>query len=195
MIIGITGGFGCGKSTVLSLFEEKGAAVYSADRLCHEIYERRDRDFVSKLVDRFGSAVVKEDGSIDRKFIASKVFADQDDMDFLNDIFKDLLRCVIRERIDISKKTHAVTAVEIPLLFEANYQDLADKVLTVYAPLEARKRFLAMRNFDFDEMLRRDAHQMPLEEKVRLADYVIINGSTQEFLREQFNIIWNNITG
>lgn len=194
MIIGITGGFGCGKSTVLALFQQAGAAVYSADRLCHEIYEEKDKDFFASLTEYFGSEAVNPDGSANRKFIASKVFTNQKDMDFLNSIFKKPLHDKITAIISEAKKQNTVTAIEIPLLFEERYENSVDKVLTVFAPTEARRQYLAKRGFDFAEMQKRDAQQMPLDEKVKLADYVIVNSSTEEFLKEQFNIIWNKIT-
>lgn len=193
MIIGITGGFGCGKSTVLSLFQQAGAQTYSADRLCHEIYEEKDIEFCAALVSRFGDGIFNDDGSINRKFIASKVFNDQDDMDFLNDIFRSLLHARIMNIIKNACQ-NTVTAIEIPLLFEEHYEKTIDKVLTVAAPDEARKRFLAKRGFDFAEMRKRDAQQMPLDEKIKLADFVIINGSDENFLKEQFNVIWNILT-
>ena len=194
MIIGITGGFGCGKSTVLALFQQYGAAVFSADRLCHEIYEEKNKDFFAALVQYFGEDAINPDGSANRQFIASKVFANQKDMDFLTGLFQKPLTEKIQSVINNAKKADTVTAIEIPLLFEGHYEDKVDKVLTVSAPEEARRRFLAKRGFDFEEMQKRDASQMPLEEKVKLADYVIVNGSDEDFLKEQFIIIWNNLT-
>ena len=87
-----------------------------------------------------------------------------------------------------------MTAIEIPLLFEGHYENLVDKTITIYAPPEARKNFLAKRGFSPDEMQKRDAFQMSLDEKTKLADFVIINGSTEEFLEEQFNNIYNILT-
>ncbi len=194
MIIGITGGFGCGKSTVLALFQQYGAAVFSADRLCHEIYEEKNRDFFAALVQYFGDEAVNPDGSVNRKFIASKVFVNQKDMDFLTELFQVPLTEKIQSIINNAKNSDAVTAIEIPLLFEGHYEKKVDKVLTVFAPEDARKRFLAKRGFDFEEMRKRDAKQMPLEDKVKLADYVIVNGSDEDFLKEQFITIWNSLT-
>lgn len=194
MIIGITGGFGCGKSTVLALFEQYGAQVYSADRLCHEIYEEKDPEFFSRLVDYFGAEAVNCDGSANRKFIASKVFANQDDMNFLNALFKPLLHEKICGIINHCRSSKKITAIEIPLLFEEHYEKSVDKVLTVAAPDDSRKRFLAKRGYDFAEMQKRDAAQMGLDEKIKLADFVIINCKDEEFLKEQFLIIWNILT-
>lgn len=194
MILGITGGFGCGKSTVLALFQQAGATVYSADRLCHEIYEAKEKKFFSALKNHFGAEAINPDGSANRKFIASKVFSNRQDMDFLNELFGKVLHDRITSIISEAKKSNSVTAIEIPLLFEAHYEKEVDKVLTVYAPADARKKFLAKRGFDFDEMQKRDLQQMPLEEKVKLADYVIVNSADENFLKEQFNIIWNILT-
>ena len=194
MIIGITGGFGCGKSTVLALFKQAGATVYSADRLCHEIYEAKEKSFFAALINYFGDEAINPDGSANRKFIASRVFSNQKDMDFLNQLFRLPLHDRIVSIINEAKKSASVTAIEIPLLFEEHYEQSIDKVLTVFAPDEARKAFLAKRGFDFEEMQRRDLQQMPLAEKVKLADYVIVNISSEDFLKEQFNIIWNNLT-
>ena len=193
MIIGITGGFGCGKSTVLELFQKEGAEVFSADRICHEIYAAKDEFFVSELKGYFGDGVIGCDGSIDRKFIASRVFSSQKDMDFLNSIFKKPLHDRICDIIQKGRDCQNVCAIEIPLLFEEHYEKMLDRVLTVFAPIEARKTFLGKRGFDFEEMQRRDARQMSLEEKVKLADFVIVNGASQDFLYQQFKIIWNII--
>ena len=110
MIIGITGGFGCGKSTVLALFQQYGAAVFSADRLCHEIYEEKNKDFFAALVQYFGEEAINPDGSANRKFIASKVFANQKDMDFLTGLFqKPLLQQQIPGENSF-KLSHGVTS-------------------------------------------------------------------------------------
>ncbi|MBR1966719.1 MAG: dephospho-CoA kinase [Lentisphaeria bacterium] len=194
MIIGITGGFGCGKSTVLKLFERAGAAVYSADSLCHEIYEAKDTDFFNAIKKYFGADAINPDGSANRKFIASKVFSNPADMDFLNKLFQQPLKEKIYSKIQNAKNSSAMTAIEIPLLFEGHYENLVDKTITIYAPPEARKNFLAKRGFSPDEMQKRDAFQMSLDEKTKLADFVIINGSTEEFLEEQFNNIYNILT-
>lgn len=194
MIIGITGAFGCGKSTVLKLFERAGAAVYSADSFCHEIYEAKNIDFFNALKEHFGEEAVNPDGSANRRFIASKVFSNPEDMDFLNNLFDKPLKEKIHSKIHEAKNSNAITAIEIPLLFESGYETLVDRTLTIFAPEEARKTFLAKRGFSPDDMQKRDACQMPLDEKVKLADFVIINGSTEEFLEEQFNNIFNILT-
>ena len=194
MIIGITGGFGCGKSTLLNLFRAKGAEVYSADELCHRIYDEKEPDFFKALTDFFGAEAVNPDGSANRKFIGSRVFADQQAMDFLNSLFQNKLKDKINSIIKNAENKNTVSVIEIPLLFEGDYDKCVDKVLTVYASAENRRKYLAKRGFDFDEMQKRDAHQMPLDEKVKRADLVIVNDSTEEFLKEQFNIIWNDLT-
>ncbi len=193
MVIGITGGFGCGKSTVLALFQQFGAEVYSADRICHEIYEAKDEDLLCKLKNYFGAEAVLSDGTVNRKFIASKVFSDQCAMDFLNSILKEPLK---KRLLDIIKEADpdSITAVEIPLLFEGNYENSVDKVIAVYAPDCVREKFLAKRGFNSNDMQKRDAAQMPLAEKIQKADFVIVNSSTEDFLKEQFIRIWNILT-
>ena len=194
MIIGITGGFGCGKSTVLDLFRNAGAEVYSADELCHKIYADREPDFFHALQEFFGDGAINPDGSANRQFIGKKVFSDTAALNYLNSLFQTKIKDQITNIIKNSTEKKTLTAIEIPLLFEGHYEKCFDKILTVYAPDEARKRYLAQRGFDFDEMLKRDAHQIPLNEKVKRADIVIVNDSTPEFLKEQFDIIWNDLT-
>jgi dephospho-CoA kinase len=194
MITGITGGFGCGKSTVLVLFQEYGATVFSADRFCHEIYEEKNPMLLKKISGYFGNDAVDSNGNINRKLIAQRVFSCPADMDFLNSVLAVPLKEKILSAISDAANSDYLYAIEIPLLFEEHYETMLDKTITVAAPDEARIRFLAQRGFDAAEMQKRDACQMPLSEKIKLADYVIINGSDEEFLKEQFLNIWKDLT-
>ena len=171
-ILGLTGGIGSGKTTVANFFKELGVPVYIADdeakKLMHE--DPKVRDKISAL---FGNATYR-DGVLDRKFIASQVFADKEKLEQLNSIVHP---AVAKHFEDWTTKQDAPYVVyEAAILFEKGGYKKNDFNLLVTAPHEIKlERLLARDKSSLKEILARMDHQWSDEKKAPLADFVIEN--------------------
>jgi dephospho-CoA kinase len=190
MLVGLTGCFGSGKSTVLKIFESLGATTIDADSIVHGLLRE---DSVKKLIrERFGQAVFKGP-FIDRNRLARKIFDSEQDRKALEAILHPLVFEYVR-RFAASNPDRIVVA-EIPLLFEAGDIDDFDAVITVScAPDTIRKRLME-KGFDAKEIEKRLGAQMPLHEKVKRSDFVLENSGSIREIREQAERIWQEITG
>ena len=184
MVIGITGGIGSGKSAVTELLKEKGFPVLSADAISHEIMTPGSA-VVERLAEVFGSDIlVGEDRALDRKCLADKAFARPENTMKLNEIVQNAIKEELSNRISMLKYQDAdqVIFTEIPLLYEAGWEDLCDKVWCITAPEKMR----IARVMERDGISRRQAkmrirRQMDEGEKTARADVVIYNeGSLEE---------------
>lgn len=181
MTIGLTGGIGCGKSSVLPVFEKIGFAIVDSDRIAAEIYsDSESRRFVRE---RFGSDAVTADGNIDKAAIARVVFSDKAALADLEAFMHPRIREEWQRRIrDASPKN---VVVEVPLLFEKNYEKDFDVTVCVAASPEIQLARLEQRGLPEDQARARIAAQMPLAEKIRRADIVIFNDGSRDFLEKQ----------
>lgn len=142
-IIGITGGVGAGKSTVLSYMQkEYGAVICEADKAAH-ILEEPGQKCYRKIVEYFGKDVLKETGEIDRKKLGEIVFSDPGKLHVLNAIVHPAVKEYIREEIEKEKeKGTGLFLVEAALLIEEHYDEICDELWYVYADPEVRKKRL-----------------------------------------------------
>lgn len=180
MVIGLTGGIGCGKSTAAVCFAELGFVVIDADRLARQVLE--SHVCVSQLRERWGSACLDPQGIPDRKWIAAKVFTDAEERAFLESITHPE---VARLRREATADPLVDYVVEIPLLFEKDLAAGLDKVVVVAASDDVRRVRLRVRGLSDEEISARIASQISLMEKVKRADVVFWNDGEPGFLREQ----------
>lgn len=180
--IGLTGTIGSGKSVVAEVFDRLGAPVYYADKRARLILE--NPEVISSLTDEFGSGILLPDGKPDRKKLGSIVFMDSKKLGALNSIIHP------RVEADFESWCHEhhqnkYFIHEAAILFESGFAKLFDKIITVYAPEElCIERVMIRDGISRDEVLLRMKNQWPASEKVRLADYVIVNDE-QQFLLTQ----------
>ena len=193
MIVGITGVFGCGKSTCVKLLREFNLEIVDADEICHQIYRDKNPSFINALQTRWNINIINELNEIDRRKIAEIVFNDPKEMDFLNSIISPIIREKILKKITEYRKKNVDLFLEIPLLFEENYAGLMDKTITIYASMEKRIANLANRNYTYQDIVARDKMQLPLEKKTEMADFVIINNGTIDNLKRQLEILIDNL--
>lgn len=186
IIIGVTGGIGAGKSTVVDAFARRGAVPFSADTAVHELYELAEvRDAVRE---RWGEDMFDESGAIDRASIAPVVFNDENERRWL----EGLLHPLVGEAWDhfVGEQRALTTApeflvAEVPLLFEAGLEGRYDAVVTITAPFQTRidrsRARGAQRGLERTYSKERAAAQMSEEEKVRRAHFAYDNtGSIDE---------------
>jgi dephospho-CoA kinase len=193
-MIGLTGGIGSGKSTIAAVLKELGATVIDADEAARAVVEPGTTGF-DLVVERFGPDFVRGE-RIDREKLGNVVFHDADARRSLNEIVHPLVREWMAQR-----QTEAAAAgerrvvLEIPLLYEGGLQAAMKKVILVHVPPEVQvRRLVADRGLDEEQARARIASQMSIDEKARLADYVIDNSGSRAEARTQAEAAWGEIT-
>jgi dephospho-CoA kinase len=180
MVIGLTGGIGCGKSAAAACFAERGFNVVDADQLARQVLE--SPACISQLRARWGDACLGPDGRPDRRWIAAKVFADSAELAFLEGLtHPEVAR--LRQLAVLDAKRHHV--VEIPLLFEKNLTAGFALIVCVACSEETRRTRLLKKGLTDEAISGRIASQMPLSEKVKRSDVVFWNDGDLGFLRGQ----------
>ena len=191
-IIGLTGGIACGKSTVSRALCALGAAIIDADALAHELSQPGQPIF-NAYVERFGREIVTAGGTLDRAAIAVRVFADPAVRAEVDAIAHPLIRKAAEERLRAARAQDKTAAVlDVPLLFEAGWDALADEVWVVALPAEEQLARLLARDKSMSEgeARARISAQMSLAEKCARADIVIDNSGTVEETRECIEQLW-----
>jgi dephospho-CoA kinase len=194
-IIGLTGGIGSGKSTVAALLAERGARVIDADRIGHEVYRPGSEGF-RRVVDAFGPEIVAADGTIDRRVLGARVFADADARARLNAIVHPLIASAIAAQIADARTTAAGSpiVIEAAILLEAGWQGLVDRLWVVSVRREtAIARVMASRGLTRDEVERRIDAQLPDAERRGRADVVIENDGSLADLRAEVEKAWRTL--
>ena len=191
-IVGLTGGVGTGKSFAASLFKKLGAKVVDADKLGHKALSKGSAAY-KRVVAAFGRKILKPDLSIDRKALAGIAFADRKNLEKLNRIVHPGIIKEIVNRIGTAAKSE-ILIVDAPLLCETNITGLMNVLIVV----KASKRNQLERCHDKSGMRQKDAckriaYQMPLNKKIRMADYVVDNNGTKEDTRRQVRKIWKKL--
>lgn len=190
--IGLTGGIACGKSEVGRFLEGGGARVRDADDLAHELI-RRGGSLHDKVVARFGRGIVGRDGEIDRQSLGRRVFRDAAERKELEAILHpDVIRILRGWVAGETRRGNNAVAI-VPLLFEAEMTDFWDAVICVASKEKVVIERLKQRGLSEDEARARIAAQMPVEEKMRRADYVIQNNETLKSLERQTREMWQII--
>jgi dephospho-CoA kinase len=183
-VLGLTGGIGSGKSTALAYLHELGAATISSDDIVHRLYSTAD--VIDRIRERYGDAVVDGAGGISRPALAGIVFADEAELRWLEELLHPFVRDAVRAWVEHQQSARprpALAAVEVPLLFEAGFEQGFDYIMLVTAPDEVRRRRVTTK-LTASEFSRRRARQMPEEEKVARSDFVFDNSGPRKELRE-----------
>jgi dephospho-CoA kinase len=176
--VAITGGIGAGKSEALAAFARHGAAVISSDEIVHRLLSD-DRDVRAQLVERFGKAILDDEGEVDRGAIAEIVFADPEALEWLEGLLHPLVVQEYmgwRERLAEGDDPPPVTATEVPLLYEVGGEERFDVVVVVTAPPDVRA---ARTDVDTAE---REPRLLPESIKVAQADFAYVNDGSIEKL-------------
>lgn len=192
--VGLTGNVGAGKSTVARVWRELGATVVDADDLARRAVEPGTEGF-DRIVSRWGTGVVAEDGSLDRGALRGIVFSDPEARAGLEAIVHPAV-AALREAEELEARARGETALvaEIPLLFEVGMADDFDVLVLVDAPEATRQlRLVGARGLDADEARRMIAAQMPAELKRARADVVIENTGSLAELEARAREVWEEI--
>jgi dephospho-CoA kinase len=192
--IAITGGAGSGKSVVARMFQELGGAVLDADAIAHEVVAVGAPAW-QELQQAFGDEFFLEDGSLNRALMARRVFGDPLARERLNGIVHPYVARELRARLaDLEGRGVKMVLVEVPLLFEAGLEGGYDRVIVVDAdPQERVERVQARDHREEAEIQGIIDAQMPLQDKVARADYVVDNRGSLQETRRQVQTIWQNL--
>lgn len=194
-VVGLTGGIGCGKSTVAKLLAELGAEIIDADALARAAVAPGSAG-LAKIVDRFGEGLLDGDGALDRAAMGRLVFGDADARRDLEAIIHPEVRALSMRRIAEHIEAGAKLIVyEVPLLYETGLDAGLPEVVVVTVPGDVQRARIAERDgLDAAAIEARIAAQMPLLEKVARADHVIDNGGSFAATRDQVEALWARLS-
>lgn len=191
LILGLTGGFGTGKSTVAAMFVRRGAKVIDADAVTRALLAK-NKKCIKKVAKIFPNAILRS-GEIDRRKLARLVFQNPRELKKLTDILYPEALKAVKKQISIYKRARLVV-LDVPLLFEAGWDRLADVTIAVKAGRGQQIERLHKRRIPIAEVLRRLKFQMPLKDKCRLADVVIDNSGTLQNTRRQVGALIHRLS-
>lgn len=172
-VIGLTGSIASGKSTVSNRLKTMGYQVIDCDQINHEIL-KKDKIGYTLVVEAFGSDILNSDLEINRKALGNLIFSNNELKEKLNNILHPLIKDIVKKEIDGSSEK--LIFLDCPLLFETDFHKLCDYTIVVYVNLDTQIQRLMQRDgITFPDALKKIYAQMPLDEKLTLADFVVDN--------------------
>lgn len=193
--VGLTGGIACGKSTVARMFSQKGAYVIDFDKLAHDV-QKPFKPAWREVVAYFGQGILDEDQKINRFKLGNLVFANKKKLQRLNRIVHPFVYQEWNRQTDkISREDpRAIVIADVPLLFEGNMQHLFDwTILVLIEPEEQIRRLMRRNKISAEEAQKRLASQLPIKEKIALADVVIDNRGSLLETRLRVDAVWRQL--
>ncbi|MBI5143599.1 MAG: dephospho-CoA kinase [Candidatus Omnitrophica bacterium] len=189
LVIGLTGSFGTGKTFVASIFKSLGAEVIDADRIAHKLIKKGTAAH-KRIIRNFGKNLLDKNGDIDRRALSEIVFDDKDKLNKLNEIIHPEVIKEIKERVKKSRHDKIVI-IDAPLLIEADLGRFVDKVIVVKSSTTKQiERSVKKFGLKKEEVLKRIKNQIPLERKIKMADFVIDNDRARSETKRQVIKIW-----
>ena len=182
MKIAITGGIGCGKSTVLEFLEANGIACFSADAFVRHLL-LEDQSVINSVIEHFGMEFINEAGSVDRKALAKIVFQSKSDLEFL----ESLLHPLVQTSCEAFLKAHIaqLVCVEIPLLFEKRLEKGYDLFVSVICSDASANVRLKLKGYSDIDIESRRQQQLPNSIKAERSNFVLSNDGSLNFLEQQ----------
>jgi len=194
LTIGLTGGFGTGKTTVAKMFAKLGAKIIDADKINHALIHKGGACF-KNVVRSFGKGILSR-GDLDRDKLGVVVFNDPGKLQKLCRLAHPAIIREVKRRISTYKrnKNHFLIIVDAPLLIETGLEEICDILVVVKASREVQVRRLKRRMpIEEKDIKKRIRAQMPLREKTRLADIVIDNNGTLTKTKKEVKEIWQKL--
>lgn len=191
LVIGLTGGIASGKSTVSNMLREMNITVVDADVEARLAVEKGEPAY-KRIIEEFGREILMPNEEIDRQKLGSIIFHHADKRQLLNEIVHPEVRTRMNRMVEAAKtRQEKMVILDIPLLFESKLTYMVDKTLLVYVdPQIQLVRLMERNNLSKEDAEARIHSQMPLSDKVKLADAVINNnGSVQETKKQLLSIL------
>ncbi len=193
--VGLTGGLASGKSFVGKALASLGCHLIEADQLGHEVLQQAGEAY-NAVVAQFGAGILDAAGSIDRPKLAALVFPDRDKLARLSDIVHPAV--IAREKQIVAgiaaQDPDAIVVVEAAILVETgSYKHYDRLIVVVCTPEQQVERAMHRGTYTEEEVMQRLSRQLPLEEKRRVADYVIDTSGTKEHAIEQVRAVYASL--
>ena len=190
LIIGLTGGIATGKSTVADMFKERGIPIVDTDKISFDLLKKGSTSY-DEVVSLFGDDILFTNGDINRKKLGKAIFKNENLREKLNGIIHPKIKAIALSEV----KTHEelgekIIVIDVPLLFETDFAKLVDKSIVVYTTPQLQiERLIGRDSIKRDYALIKIESQIPIEEKVKLADFVINNSESILTTKKEFNKI------
>jgi dephospho-CoA kinase len=192
IVVGLTGNYGMGKSTVSKMFSEHGAVTMDSDAIVGELLN--EPEVIDEIIKAFGEDIVR-DNSINRKMLADIVFGSPPLRISLENILHPRVFSKIEQRLSelLLTGSGVLVVIEVPLLYERGYQNRFDRIITVYTPEETALQNLLRKGVTEDDALKRLKNQFPIAMKISRSDYSIDNSHGLNDTREQVARIYREL--
>lgn len=186
-VLGVTGGIGCGKSSVCSILRDRGIRVLDADEISKDV-TLTDGIAVPAIAEAFGTKAIDKNGAMNRKYISSIVFNDNSKLDLLSSIIhKYVIEYIESELLKEREKGTKCVVLDVPIPVKNGFVSNCNQIWVVTCDDNVRLERLIARNMTREEATRRMAVQMSNDEYISIGDYVIDNSSDLNHLYEQVN--------
>jgi len=192
LLLGVTGGIATGKSTVVGMLRQKGALVIDFDLLARKVVEP-DKPAWKDIVAFFGRQVLQDDRTLDRKQLSELVFRDIEKLKKLESFTHPRINEEFIKELNeiVAREPNAIILVDMPLMIELNLQHMFHKLMVVYVPGALQiARLMKRDGLSREEASTRLKAQLPIEEKVGYADFVVNNEGTLEETQKQVDELW-----
>ena len=192
--MGLTGGIGCGKSTVLKIFEELGCGIESADSIVSTLY--KDASVLEEITKALDLQSFRNSEDLKGQ-ISKKVFENKNNLELLESILHPKVRKkALESKAKLEKKGFKISFYEIPLLFEKNLEDQFYKTVCVGANSSVQLERIKKRNPNWSEqeIQNRINSQLSVEEKKKRADFYIDNSGDLKQLKEACDLLLSRVT-
>lgn len=189
LVIGLTGSIATGKSTVANMFRDLNIHVIDADQLAREVVSPGEKAYI-EIVHEFGDKILYSDRSLNREKLGNIIFSNEEKRKKLNNIVHPAIRKkMVKQRDELIKSGEKCVVLDIPLLFESKLMDYVEKIIVVFVDEKTQlTRLMKRDNFAEKDAKERIQSQMPVKEKVALANATIDNSGTVEQSFEQLKI-------
>ena len=193
---GLTGGIASGKSTIMRMFASLGAKTADADAIVARLYQPGEAGYEA-IVHTYGREVLRTDGEIDRKKLADVAFANPAEAQKLNALIHPIVIAEQQRMMRDAEKREGdvIYVIEATLLLESGGRERYDKIIVVDVDPEVQIARALGRGMTREEVMRRIAHQMPREERLRHADYVIDNSGDEREALAQVTGVYEGLRG
>lgn len=198
LVVGLTGGLATGKTTIAKIFHTLGTMIIDADKIAREIVKPHSSSW-QMIKDYFGTNILNDDLTINRKLLAELIFSQEVHRNKLDEITHPNIINQIKQEIKKAKHSalnahNLIVIIDAPLLIEAKMLSMVDKIIVVTAKESTQIKRVMKRDGLSKEVAKiRIAAQMPLSQKIKLADFVIDTDCSMIELREKVNLIWEEL--
>lgn len=190
-LFGVTGGIGSGKTVVCDYLRKRNLPVLNSDSIARDLINNHPQ-IQKKLIESFGQDIYSESNKINTEKMSRLVFGDKNARENIDRIVHPFVFEYIKNESSKLQGGTPFLGVEAALIYESKMEEILNAVIVVDAPFEKRIEWLQKRNdFSREEIVKRIESQMPVEDKVQLADYVIYNDSDLDALKNKVEILSN----